>query len=209
MLISLGGLIGVGKTTVLNELKKILNNDRFIFIEEPVDIWTAIKDKEGNNALECFYNNPHKHAISFQILAFITRLEQIKLAMDSADYFEPVIITERSLEEDRHIFAEYLHESGFISDIDYEIYKYWFDNLAILPDLNIILKLSPEQCLERIINRARKGEDSINLHYLSCLEKKYFKMTCSNNIPACFIDCNNRSVEEIAEVVANRIIGHI
>lgn len=209
MLISIGGLIGVGKSTVLDILKETLESDNFIFLNEPVDEWQSIKDSSGVNALQHFYNDPKKYAMSFQILAFITRLVQLQEALETYDELEPVIITERSLEEDRFIFAEHLHDTGLISDIDFKIYEYWFNTQKILPDLQFFLKASPDKCLDRIIKRGRPEEREMDLRYLEALEKRYSGMIGRSSTPVYLIDAEHRTPNEVAEEIVKYILLNI
>lgn len=206
MLISIGGNIGVGKSTILDLLKGILASSLFKFITEPVDTWTSIKDSNNVNVLEHFYTNPQRYAFNLQVLAFITRLTQLQNALKRDN---SIIITERSLEEDRYIFAEHLTEAGFITEIEMKSYEYWFDTQAILPDLNIFLKASPETCYERIKKRNRPEEKTITLDYLKALDKKYFKFLTKTKSRKVFIDCDQRLPEEIAGEIAKYILLNI
>ena len=72
-IISIEGNIGSGKSTVMTYLKK-QNNLDIVFVDEPVNDWTTIKDSTGKNALDLFYNNQKDNSFWFQILAYITRL---------------------------------------------------------------------------------------------------------------------------------------
>ena len=56
MLISIEGNIGSGKSTIIEYLKT-LQNDKIIFVDEPVNEWLNIKDINGMNALDCFYKD--------------------------------------------------------------------------------------------------------------------------------------------------------
>ena len=76
---SIDGNIGSGKSRLISELKK--NNDfanNVIFVQEPVNIWNEIKDKTGKTILEYFYEDKEKYSFSFQIMAYISRLAQLK-----------------------------------------------------------------------------------------------------------------------------------
>ncbi len=48
MLISIEGNIGSGKSTLVEYLKSL---NKYIFVDEPVNEWLSIKDKDGMNAL--------------------------------------------------------------------------------------------------------------------------------------------------------------
>ena len=164
MLNSIEGKIGSGKSTLVEYLKSI---GTYVFVDEPVNEWLAIKDKNGSNALECFYNNQKENAFCFQILAYITRLKKL---MDKIkeNPSKVVIITERSIETDRNVFAKMLYEDGFLSSIEWETYNYWFNTFKETSkvDLIIYIKTSPEKCLERINKRNRSEEMNIKLDYL-------------------------------------------
>jgi deoxyadenosine/deoxycytidine kinase len=164
MLISIEGNIGSGKSTLVEYLKSL---GTYIFVDEPVSEWLSIKDKEGSNALECFYKNQKENAFCFQILAYITRLKKLmdKIKESPSDV---VIITERSIETDRNVFARMLYEDGLLSSIEWETYNYWFSTFKDVSkvDLIIYIKTSPEKCLERINKRNRIEESSIKLDYL-------------------------------------------
>ena len=179
MLISIEGNIGSGKSTLVEYLKSI---GTYVFVDEPVNEWLAIKDKDGSNALECFYNNQKENAFCFQILAYITRLKKL---MDKIkeNPSEVVIITERSIETDRNVFAKMLYEDGFLSSIEWETYNYWFNTFKETSkvDLIIYIKTSPEKCLERINKRNRSEEMNIKLDYLVKCNKFHDDWLSENN----------------------------
>lgn len=166
--ISIEGNIGSGKTTLLAHLQNKYKNDKnYVFLKEPVDEWCSIIDENGINILQNFYGNPEKYAFSFQILAYITRLNTYKQAVqDNPD--AKYIITERCLETDRHVFAKMLFDSKKISCIDYKIYMNWFNVFAQdFPIAGIIyINTKPEICHERVNKRSRDGECSISIDYL-------------------------------------------
>lgn len=167
---SVEGNIGSGKSTLLEYLKQnITQIDKYsvIYLQEPVDIWNTIVDTSGKTILEKYYSDQKKYAFAFQMMAYITRLSQIKkIIKDSPDY--SIIITERCLYTDYHIFAKMLYNSGLIEDIEYSIYCKWFNEF--IGDSNIsgfiYVKTTPETCLNRIALRNRTGENSIPLDYL-------------------------------------------
>ena len=59
-IISIEGNIGSGKSTFVEFLKKNLNNDKYCFVDEPVNIWQEIKDISGNDIISKFYEDKKK-----------------------------------------------------------------------------------------------------------------------------------------------------
>jgi len=165
---SVEGNIGSGKSTLVEYLKEHLKNVgdyKIIYLQEPVDVWNTITDNLGVNILEKYYGNQKKYAFSFQMMAYITRLNLLKKVLEDSE--NCIIVTERCLFTDREIFAKMLHDSGKMEDIEYAIYLKWFDSfLPKSPNSFIYLKTFPLTCMNRINKRNRKGEGSINLDYL-------------------------------------------
>ena len=170
MLISIEGNIGSGKSTIINYLKT-LQTDKIIFVDEPVSEWLEIKDKEGVNALDCFYKNKKENAFCFQVLAYITRLKKLMDIIKTSK--DAIIITERSIETDKNVFAKMLYDEGMFNSIQWETYNYWFDTFKDISQVNMILyvKTNPIKCLERIHIRNRVEESNITLEYLDNCHK--------------------------------------
>jgi len=168
-IITVEGNIGAGKSTLLASMKERYKHRKDImFIEEPVDIWAQVK-QDGKTMLELFYEDQKKYSFAFQILAFTTRL---KMMEDAVEYAKKnsinIIVTERSLDADKHIFTKMLHDDGLIEECMYKIYlmmskdamsKYMADGI-------LWLITPPEECLERIKKRGRDGEGNIPFDYL-------------------------------------------
>lgn len=168
-LISLDGNIGSGKSTLGNIIKNIgfINNKKVIFLSEPVDIWKSIKNSENKDILECFYNDIKKYSFSFQMMAYISRLSQIKNTIKNNP--NSIIISERSVFSDKNIFAKMLYDDNQMEEIEYTIYKKWFDELTEdIIKLNgiIYLKTEPKVSFNRIKKRNRNGENNIPLSYI-------------------------------------------
>ena len=178
-IISVEGNIGSGKSTLLQRLKLELNelgNYTIVYLPEPVDSWNTITDTDGKTIIEKFYADQKKYAFSFQMMAYITRLTQIKRALEEAPN-NTIIITERCLYTDKYIFAKMLYDSDTMSHIEYTIYLKWFDEFAAYTQLSgiIYIETTPEVCLERVAKRSRSGEDLIPLTYLILCDKYHYE----------------------------------
>ena len=199
-IISIEGNIGSGKSTLLANLKKhFKNNKHVVFLKEPVDEWSKIKDENNITILEKFYIDQEKYSFPFQMMAYISRLkllkDSIKEIKDTENDFETkyVIITERSLYTDKMVFAKMLYDTGKIEYINYQIYLNWFNTFADDFPVNkiIYVKTEPEICHQRITERHRDGEDNIPIDYLkSC--SKYHDNMLDKNLSECV--CNDQIV---------------
>jgi deoxyadenosine/deoxycytidine kinase len=183
MIISIEGNIGSGKSTLLQQLEKYCENSkRIVFLKEPVDEWTQIKDTDGENILEKFYRDPHKYAFAFQIMAHATRLSNLKRVIKENPDCE-TIICERSLESDKNVFANMLYNEGKIDEVCYQIYNLNFaENKEYAVDRVIYVETDPEICFQRIAKRARTGESDISLDYLQKCDE-YHKTWITTGLP--------------------------
>lgn len=169
-IISIEGNIGSGKSTLVEALRKNnVDNDKVLFLQEPVDIWNTIKDTEGNTMLVKFYGNTKKYSFAFQMMAYISRLSLIKKALKE-DY--EIIVVERSMFTDKMVFAKMLYDDGNIEDVEYQIYNMWFHNfIQDLPDIEVVyVKTDPTVAETRVKKRGREGE-TIPLQYLENCHK--------------------------------------
>ena len=183
-ILSIEGNIGSGKTTLMTNLREeYKNNPHVIFLKEPVDEWATIQDANGKTILEKFYENQETYSFAFQMMAYISRLNVLRQALKGLDPdIKYTIITERSLNTDRYVFAKMLYETGKMEDVCYQIYLNWFDTFSQeFPVHKVVyVKTSPEICHGRISKRAREGEDCIPLEYLQSCDKYHEDMLDNN-----------------------------
>jgi len=177
IIVSFDGNIGSGKSLTCYEyekyLKKHMSNesventivfpnitsiDEICFLDEPVALWNQVCDKDGVNILTNLYKDIRANAFKFQMMAYISRLSLLRKAVNNPKI--KLIITERSVETDRNVFAKMLYDVGDISHDEFQIYTLWFDEfLTDVPLSGIVyIHASPEVCLARIGKRAREGE---------------------------------------------------
>ena len=194
------GNIGSGKSTLIKLLKKkyrSLGDKKIVFLPEPVDIWESIKDKNGKNVIECYYDDQIKFAFPFQMMAYISRVHQIREIMNNSDD-NTIIICERSVYTDKHVFAKMLHDNGTMNDIEIQIYKKWFDEFVKdFPFSGIIyVGAEPSKSLERVKIRNRKGED-IPLSYLNMCHQYHENWLNNSNIPVLKLNGNKDFINAI------------
>ena len=200
-IISIEGNIGSGKSTLLKNLKTYnaagVSDNKFIFVQEPVEEWNNIKDKSGESIIQKFYANQKDYAFSFQIMAYITRLRKLMEVVEKNP--ESIIICERSLETDKYVFAQMLYDDKKMESVEYQIYNNWFHSFSDLAPLHkvIYLKTDPNVSFQRIHERNRTGESSIPFDYIqNCHiyhDKMYDLITCSKKI----VDCTNDFKENV------------
>lgn len=201
MLISIEGNIGSGKSTLLNFLKNIDN--QFIFVDEPVSEWTSITDSNGNNALQLFYENQKENSFWFQIMAYITRLRNLLNVLEN--HSDKIIICERSIYTDKYVFAQMLYDMGYIKDIEWQTYLYWFDTFKNKTNLDLIIYVNtnPEDCFNRINIRNRNEEkDKIPLEYLQECHKKHIDWIKNSETKIITID-GHQSIDTIKGIIKN------
>ena len=165
VIVSLDGNIGSGKSRLLEILRQRHSiNPKICFLQEPVSEWNTIKSKEGETIISLYYGNQEKYAFAFQMMAYISRLALLREALKK-DY--DIIITERSVFTDKHVFAKMLYDDEKIEEVEYTIYNKWFHEfLKDLPQLvTIYARTDPKVAESRVIKRDREGE-VIPLAYL-------------------------------------------
>ena len=170
-LVSVEGNIGSGKSTFVTALQRYFEqqydgNLKIGFMLEPVDAWDKIRDRQGRTMLQKYYADQQRYAFSFQMMAYVSRLAILRECMRQG---YDIIILERSVFTDCEVFARMLHDEGKIEDVEFAIYRTWFNEFLhdISPLQFIYLQTVPEVAAQRIQQRAREGEDTIPLAYLS------------------------------------------
>ena len=190
-IISIEGNIGSGKSTLISKLRNLNDNKDIIFLDEPVDEWLTIKDEDNNDILSKFYSDQNKYSFSFQMMAYISRLNKLKQALRRETN---IILTERSLSTDKYVFAKMLYDTNKLDSCEYQIYNKWFDSFNEETEVThiIYVKTDPENCFNRIEKRSRTGENKITKEYLlNCHNYHENMINIKNkNIPILELDGN-------------------
>lgn len=158
--IAIAGNIGAGKTTLSELLSKHYG-------------WTPMyEDANTNPYLSDFYNDMQRWAFNLQIYFLNSRYQQVLNIRKGSE----VVIQDRTIYEDSHIFAPNLHEMGLMSQRDFDNYFDLFKTMLLNiqgPDLLIYLKSSIPTLVQHIQTRGRDYEGSMSLDYLKRLNEKY------------------------------------
>ncbi|RMH71412.1 MAG: hypothetical protein D6675_06690 [Gemmatimonadetes bacterium] len=200
-MILIEGNIGAGKTTVGHRLRE---SGKFGFIEEPVEKW---KTGFASNLLNDFYHDMTRWSFTFQIMAFTTRAKTWKEILEMTDH--RLVLLERSIFTDRYVFAQNLHQSGFMTDAEWEVYvglwEFLASNYCVEPDCILYLRTPAELCLERIHQRARGEESEIPLDYLLHLESLHDNWLLEHPNAVILDGTQEFSVEDVVDAIAHII----
>ena len=182
LIFSVDGNIGSGKSTLVSNIQSKFGT-QICLLKEPVNEWEEIKENDGENIIQKFYKDQTKYAFHFQIMAYISRLSSLR--KEIANNKNKIIICERSVLTDRHVFAKMLYDCKKMSNIEYQIYLKWFNEyIQDVPISGIIyLKTRPEIAFERINKRARKGEEGVPIEYLCSCHEYHETWLESTSIP--------------------------
>lgn len=161
-IISIGGNIGCGKTTILEKLRALAPD---VVFEEPIDKWGAW--------LEKFYENPTKSAFPFQMKVLLDFLYFDKTHADK------VVVTERSPLDSLYVFGKTLCDANHISEMEYNLFEEYVQKIGWKPDVYIYLQADPDVCLDRIQTRARACEKDMDPSYIHKIHYAHEEMSMS------------------------------
>ena len=196
--ITIEGNIGGGKTTMINRLRSMY--PEFNIIDEPVDVWTSMKDEEGRSLLELFYTDKQRWSYTFQNAAFITRYLSAYEALKKPITRDTIYISERGVLTDRYVFATMLKDDGLLTKIEWDLYTQWFDHFSGLVKVDgiVYIKTASDVCSSRIKTRGRQGEDGIPQDYLDALDKYHADWLVNTSVPVLTVTSEPEDVDKIA-----------
>lgn len=155
--IAVEGAIGVGKTTLAQQLAETFNYQ--ILLEKA----------DENPFLQRFYQNQKNAALATQLFFLFQRSQQIQ-DLRQGDIFEPVRVADFLIEKDR-LFARLNLDQD-----EYQLYDKVYQQLTIdapKPDLVIYLQASVDVLLSRIQQRGIDFEQRISQQYLKSINEAY------------------------------------
>lgn len=158
-MIIVDGVVGSGKTTLMNILTKELGLKGF---EEPVT---------DNPILGKFYHDRQRYAFPLQIFFLNRRFKMLKDAQDKNE----ASIMDRSIYGDV-IFAKLLHDGGDMDNDEFNLYQELLANMLDhieAPRLMIYLRCDVDTAIDRIVKRGRDYEQIVERDYWERLNKEY------------------------------------
>jgi len=198
--IGIAGNIGVGKTTLTKKIAKDLHF-------EP--IFESVID---NPYLEDFYTNMERWSFNLQIYFLYTRFkDQLNLLKSKKNF-----IQDRTIYEDKEIFAYNLFKLGNMTSCDYDTYCNLFNCIVKFikePDLIIYLRANTDTLISRIKERKRDYEVDISSEYLHRLNISYEKWISKINQEKVLIietdDFNIHTDKKTYKIIIDKIKNRI
>eukprot|EP00976_Prorocentrum_cordatum_P093572 1189427-Prorocentrum_minimum.AAC.4 len=197
-LISIGGNIGSGKSTLIQSLTETagISNSvqkNWTILSEPIERWGPW--------LKLFYDDMVKHAFGFQMKVMYEYMFVKALSKKKN------VITERSPMDSVFVFGNHLQEKGVLQDHEYNLLKQFYQEIGWRPHIYIYISSDPEVCYNRIAERKRQCESDISLDYLIELNRHYETFVKSlQNVPIdmklYIVDGNKTKDELFSEVMS-------
>ncbi|MBN2219629.1 MAG: deoxynucleoside kinase [Kosmotogaceae bacterium] len=158
-IIVLAGNVGAGKSTVASAIAEGLGFN--IHFESVSD----------NPFLEDFYYDQKRWSYHLQTYFLYHRYCSLKEAEKNKD-----TVFDRSIYEDKEIFARNLFETGKMSEREFDAYATMFDSMIKYlrkPDLLVYIDADVDTILARIRRRGRQMETAVPIAYWEQLDKLY------------------------------------
>lgn len=205
--VTIEGNIGSGKSTLIKHIQTRF--PEYSIVDEPVDVWTSLKNDEGKSLLELFYEDKIRWSYTFQNSAFITRTVAAHKAIEEAkvksiEHGKPVVvISERGILTDRYVFASMLKADKCLNQLEWDLYTQWFDHFSKHIKIDGIVYVTTESdvCADRIKIRGRQGEDKIPQVYLDELHEYHENWLNSTELPVLRITSNVDELERMKAFV--------
>lgn len=227
MFIGVSGLIGVGKSTLTEQLAAEFGRRATAGSEAggPASeegkvaghatgpCWKAVYEPvETNPYLEDFYNDISRWTFNMQMFLLAKRFQQHQEVIWDPCHrvfgggISGGIVQDRTIYEDT-IFARMHRDDGLMDDRDWDTYITHFhvmQGFLRYPDVIVYLRCAPEVAAERIQSRGRDAEKEIPLEYLRRLHEGYeeFVEEMHRYTVVCTFDWNEyQPVETVADTI--------
>lgn len=192
-IITLGGNVGCGKSTVIESLKNEFEGDQCVVSSEPIGEW--------GSWLDLFYTDPVKYAFGFQmkILHSFMKLYTSHKTM----------ITERSPLDSLEVFAKTLYNDKLLNHLEYNLYKSYIADIAWTPSIYIYIRTEPDTCIKRINKRARGCETGLDEKYIHRLHSAYEDIQTTISDESFFVVDGNQTKDIIYQSISDIIKKYV
>jgi len=192
----LEGNIGAGKSTFLTLVTKYLPQVTVGY--EPLADWQG--EEFGQSILHSFYSDPARWGYTMETFSMLSRARDHLRDQQRTELYR---IIERSIYSGHYCFALNSYRSGFLSELEWNLYTQWFNFLipghCEVPRGFIYLQVAPEVAYERLKKRARSEESTVPLEYLKQLDSCHddFLIYKKNilaelhNVPVLVLSCDD------------------
>jgi deoxyadenosine/deoxycytidine kinase len=180
LFITVDANIGAGKTNACHAIASAASASKWPakVLEEPTN------HPRFAHFLSHYYNDLRSGkntggAFAMQMFMLCQRYEQHRLAVELAWGQQGIVVVQDRPIYGDTVFATTAMERGFMNNEEYELYVDVFRNMSrdvMPPDLFVYLKVSPEECHNRMSARGRQQEEGVPLDYLQHLDTNYGKL---------------------------------
>jgi deoxyadenosine/deoxycytidine kinase len=185
IVVSLEGNIAAGKTTVINNLRKLDFEIPVEFHLEPTQ-WVNDEFVGGKSLLELFDTNPVQWS-------YLLQIEVLKHWNHVFRKLRPNIIhiTERSMYTGAEVFVPVAVESHYLQPLEQQSFDAIFEiakDGTPKVDRIIYIETQPTTCMDRLKLRGRESENKISIDYLAKLDASYRRWIAAQTVPVLVIN---------------------
>lgn len=193
MLVTVEGIDGAGKSTVVERMKDEVDA---VFTHEPTDSWLG-------DAVRRSINDDESVPLA-DLFLFVS---------DHADHVERVIEPKLADGEvvvcDRYIDSRYAYQGATLSERDEEVFDdalEWVCGLhegwTVVPDLTLLLDIPPEDAVERLDRETMKFE---RVEFLREVRKNYMRLAEEDRFVV--VDAT-QGIDEVVERCVEEVVSH-
>lgn len=207
--VAITGMVGVGKTTLARRLAEQLD---WGLMSETVD-------QQENPWLKRFYNanqEPNPHALPLQLYFILDRVQQLREHFQSGQPF----LADQALEVDLGVFVRGHLQEGVMTEDEFnllwETYRQLRSHQEVRqPDLLVHLHAPLKVVLERIRQRGREDEQTVDREYWERLYQRFQPpIQGCKNLPQMTLDIRSydahdpEDVRQIQKTILQRVNTH-
>jgi deoxyguanosine kinase len=162
--VAVEGLIGAGKTTLVNRLC-----EQWGLPDGQAGARKVLEGFDDNPFLPKFYEDPERYAFPVELSFLAQRYHQLR-SISEQSLFQPFTVADYSIGKSL-VFA-----SVTLAEDEYKLFRDLYDIMYAglpKPDLLVYLHLPMERVKDRIRSRGRDYEQSITEDYLVKLQERY------------------------------------